>query len=33
MILVDIILCGTSGTFWISDFKNELVEMLYLPMF
>ena len=26
MILVDIILCGTSGTFWISDFKNELVE-------
>ena len=26
MILVDIILCGTGGTFWISDFKNELVE-------
>jgi hypothetical protein len=19
-------LCGTGGTFWISDFKNELVE-------
>ena len=26
IILVDIILCGTGGTFWISDFKNELVE-------
>ena len=26
MILVDIILCGTGGTFWISHFKNELVE-------
>jgi hypothetical protein len=26
MILVDIILCGTGGMFWISDFKNELIE-------
>ena len=26
MILVDIILCGTGGTFWRSDCKNELVE-------
>ena len=26
MILVDIILCGTGGTFWTNNFKNELVE-------
>ena len=26
MILVDIILCGTGGKFWISDFKKELEE-------
>ena len=26
MILVDIIRCGTGGTFWISDSKNEFVE-------
>jgi hypothetical protein len=26
LILFDFILCCTGGTFWISDFKNELVE-------
>ena len=26
MILVDIIRCGTGGTFWISDSKSEFVE-------
>jgi hypothetical protein len=26
MILVDIILCGNGGTFWISDLKKELDE-------
>ena len=26
IIIVDIILCGTGGTFRISDFKSELVE-------
>jgi hypothetical protein len=26
MILVDIILCGTGGKFWISNFKKELEE-------
>jgi hypothetical protein len=32
MILVDIILCGTGGTFWISDLKKELDENVTLPM-